>query len=118
MSDLTTRIEDLIWESATSWADESGSVAISDVPELARVIANEISFEPPRTDGAPRMTIAQRNRLWALCGRYGVPFREDDYVLQNRPTGLMTAGWVEGWVGGLVGKTIYVGVSPEGDSHS
>lgn len=76
-----------------------------------------------RADGASRMTNAQRDRLWQLCARYNVPFREDDYLLSSKQSGI-GAGWVEGWVGGRDGsgitsrKTIYVGVSPEGESHS
>ena len=76
-----------------------------------------------RRDGTPRMTGAQRDRLWELCARHSVPFREDDYVLAGKQAGI-GAGWVEGWVGGRDGsgvtsrKTIYVGVSPEGESHS
>lgn len=72
-----------------------------------------------------RMTDAQRDKLWDLCGRYGVPFREDDYFL-NRP-GTFGGGLAEGWIGGndhngrdqaRGKKTIYVGVEPNGDSHS
>lgn len=67
----------------------------------------------------PRMTDAQRDKLWELCGRYNVPFREDDYYF---PTDLPD-GWVSGWVGGWFPgsdrkKTIYVGVDPEGRSSS
>jgi hypothetical protein len=74
-------------------------------------------------NGEPRMTDAQRNRLWELCGNYNVPFRENDYVLSSKQA-TIGAGWVEGWVGGnmysgiVARKTIYVGVSPEGESHS
>jgi hypothetical protein len=88
--------------------------------------------ERPRADGAPRMTHAQRDRLWDLCAGYNVPFREDDYYLYptdrsapQRGIGTMP-GWVEGWVGGQDGRhetgdhrrTLYVGVDPEGRSHS
>lgn len=77
-----------------------------------------------------RMTNAQRNRLWEMCGNYNVPFRENDYYLNP------STGWVEGWIGGVehalpqvpdnapvvrkipVPRTIYVGVSPEGESHT
>ena len=74
-----------------------------------------------------RMTEAQRDKLWDSCGRYGVPFREDDYHVFS-PNSSMMASWVEGWVGGNTHATadrggtdfptIYLGVSPEGDSHS
>ena len=37
------------------------------------------SVDRPRSDGTPRMTIAQRDALWKLCGGMNVPFREDDY---------------------------------------
>lgn len=81
-----------------------------------------------RADGRPRMTTKQRDALWELCGRYNVPFREDDYAIQ---TSSMMQGYVEGWVGGIdysakrygrpetVGKsTVYVGVSPDGRVHT
>lgn len=64
-----------------------------------------------------RMTDAQREKLWALCGRYDVPFREDDYVHNSKESAFMP-GWVEGWVGGEPNLTIYVGVAPDGSSHS
>ena len=79
--------------------------------------------ENNKADEKPRMTDAQRDRLWEMCGRYGVPFRESDYVLSGKQAGI-GAGWVEGWVGGIDGtgitsrKTIYIGISPEGESHS
>jgi hypothetical protein len=73
----------------------------------------------PRADGKPRMTDAQRDTLWRLCGGYNVPFREDDYA----PTFDLPKHWVAGWVGGRDGDgsgrtTIYVGVSPEGQANS
>ena len=74
----------------------------------------------------PRMTFMQMQRLWELCGRYKVPFREDDYRIQTENTSFGTpSGWVEGWVGGInhsagmgSAQTIYVGVEPDGTSHS
>lgn len=79
------------------------------------------SSEPNRfANQRARMSDAQRNKLWEMCGRYNVPFREDDYSL--KPNGM-----VEGWAGGFelesLGppakpKTIYVGVEPNGDSHT
>lgn len=64
----------------------------------------------------PDMTAAQEARLETLCNNYGVGFDPDDY----RPQFDLPAGWVGGWVGGLSqrDKTLYVGVSPEGESHS
>jgi hypothetical protein len=64
-----------------------------------------------RANGYPRMTDAQRNRLWEKCGDYNVPFNENDYFRDPQN------GWVEGWLGGSR-DTIYLGVSPEGESHS
>lgn len=69
-----------------------------------------------RADGTLRMTQAQRDRLWALCGSYNVPFSEDHYQVFKLDSSMMP-GWAEGWIGGKHG-TLYVGVSPEGDSHS
>ena len=76
-------------------------------------------------DDRNRMTRAQRDRLWDMCGNYGVPFNEEHYFVDQ------DNGYAEGWVGGRDyasrpndpkegwGKTtIYVGVSPEGDSHT
>lgn len=72
-----------------------------------------------------KMTNAQRDRLWELCRQYNVPFREDDYRIQTEAIFGSPAGWVEGWVGGInhsagmgSAQTIYVGVDPEGNSHS
>jgi hypothetical protein len=89
------------------------------------------ALEHPRADGKPRMTTAQMLALWRLCGRYNVPFREDDYLLHG-PKGF-TPGYVEGWIGGSLHaagrqqqigdmtvnrSTIYVGVDPEGRANS
>lgn len=79
-----------------------------------------------QADGMPRMTTKQRDKLWAACGNYGVPFREDDYRIQTEETFGTPSGWIEGWIGGIscspgggsYRKTIYVGVEPNGDSHS
>lgn len=69
-----------------------------------------------RADGQRRMTNAQRDRLWQMCGNYNVPFNEADYFVYALDASMM-AGYAEGWVGGKPG-TIYVGVSPEGESHT
>jgi hypothetical protein len=81
--------------------------------------------ERPRPDGKPRMTHAQRDKLWDLCAGYNVPFREDDYVLHSTRAAIsIGSGYVEGWIGGRDGdgttgrKTLYVGVAPDGRSHS
>lgn len=78
------------------------------------------------SNGTQRMTAAQRDKLWALCGGYNVPFREDDYF----PTqfGSNAPKMYEGWIGGNAYSsaitsptkraTIYVGVEPDGSSHS
>lgn len=55
------------------------------------------------------MTVAQRDRLQELCRNYRVDFKEENYTKQFD----LPEGWVAGWVG-----PIYVGVSPQGDSHS
>lgn len=70
------------------------------------------------------LTDAQTEKLQILCDRYKVEFHPDDY----QPAFDLPDGWVAGWVGGPLHagvesagfnvKTIYVGVSPEGDSHS
>lgn len=72
------------------------------------------------------MTPAQEQRLRQLCANYNVEFDPSDYI-EYPPDSFMMPGWVEGWVGGVERgpdgfkprkHTIYVGVSPEGDSHS
>lgn len=72
-----------------------------------------------------RMTLHQLLKLWKMCGNYKVPFREDDYI-RHSMSASMTKGYVEGWVGGRQhdgGRaeekaTIYVGVSPTGESYT
>jgi hypothetical protein len=82
-----------------------------------------LKAEHPRADGTPRMTTAQMLALWRLCGRYNVPFREDDYLLHSTESGF-TPGYVEGWLGGSLhaagnpNSTIYVGVDPSGRVNS
>lgn len=73
------------------------------------------------------MTPAQRTKLQVLCARYEVEYREGDYFVNSMGSAFMP-GWVEGWVGGsehatadrggTEKPTLFVGVSPEGDSHS
>ena len=78
----------------------------------------EIPEVTHRADGTERMTFAQREKLWSLCGGYNVPFRENDYC----PTQFSEKAPImyEGWVGGISDpqKTIYVAVEPNGRSHS
>lgn len=62
------------------------------------------------------VTDAQYEKLADLCERYGVPLDLQDYRVIPKSSGWMP-GWVEGWVGGEPG-TLYVGVDPEGRSHS
>jgi hypothetical protein len=62
-----------------------------------------------------RITGAQRHALVAICDRFKVRYRPEDY----RPTFDLPKGWVAGWVGGTDGpgsraQTIYVGCDPEG----
>lgn len=64
----------------------------------------------------PRLTNAQLLKLWDLCGRYNVEFAEGDYVVNQLDSTFMP-GWAEGWIGG-VETTIYIGVDPDGNSHS
>lgn len=62
------------------------------------------------------MTNAQEAKLRQLCTRYEVEFNPDHYLLYPDDSWIMPE-WVEGWVGGRE-DTLYIGVSPEGDSHS
>lgn len=75
-----------------------------------------------------RMNILQLLKLWRMCGDYGVSFNEDDYIGPFESGSIIPRGYVEGWVGGqdhsgtMVPegrkKTIYVGVAPDGSSHT
>lgn len=71
-----------------------------------------------------RMTDAQELTLRRLCQGYGCEFRPADYMVYPADSSMMP-GWVEGWVGGYHGadaehspRTIYVGVSPQGEASS
>lgn len=81
-----------------------------------------VMTKPQETaDGMRRMSQAQRNRLWDMCGNYNVPFCENHYFIDRY-------GFAEGWIGGnehataerggTKKPTIYTGVSPEGESHT
>lgn len=61
----------------------------------------------------PGLTLGQELRLRRLCDSYKVPFDPTHYG----PIFDLPEGWVAGWVGD-VGTTIYVGVAPNGESHS
>lgn len=62
------------------------------------------------------LTLAQKKTLARICTRYSVCFRYADY----HPDPSLPPRWVSGWIGGkqCAGKTIYVGVSPEGEAAS
>ena len=74
------------------------------------------------------MTNNQEERLRQLCKEYGVAFNPDHY----KPGYDLPAGYIEGWIGGpehgmkyIDGiwarhskTTIFVGVSPQGESSS
>jgi hypothetical protein len=64
-----------------------------------------------------KMTQEQFDKLTYLCKRYKVDMKIADYLVYPEQS-FMMPGWAEGWVGGEAGSTIYVGVSPQGDSHS
>lgn len=68
-------------------------------------------------DARTIMNSAQEARLRLLCKRYGVRFNATDYHPATLQATGMMFGWVEGWIGGKPG-TLYVGVSPAGESHS
>lgn len=63
-----------------------------------------------------KMTQEQFDKLSDLCHRYKVKMKLSDYVVYGQHS-IMMPGWAEGWIGGQK-STLYVGVSPEGDSHS
>lgn len=69
----------------------------------------------PMFDG---MTVEQELVLRRLCDAYRVTFDDGDYL---RNLFDLPSGYVAGWIGGHLGnpgRTIYVGVSPEGDASS
>lgn len=97
----------------------------SDHPDAPQYMLNIVEVTEIRetnqcADGTKRMTTKQRDALWEICGRYNVPFRERDYQIYSGSfSGL--EGVAEGWLGGPernghnnMGKTIYVGVTPDG----
>lgn len=69
------------------------------------------------------LNMEQQAKLKDLCSRYGVMYDAQDYYVYP-PGQPWMPSWAEGWVGGINHKagtehpTIYVGVSPEGNSHS
>lgn len=68
-----------------------------------------------------KMTQEQFDKLAYLCKGYQVEMAIGDYRVNPLTNSAMQLpGWVESWVGGnhQANKTIFVGVSPEGDSHS
>jgi hypothetical protein len=77
-----------------------------------------LNTERGRSDGLSRMNHAQRNALWDKCAGYNVPFREDDYHPQSDLPPGYYAGWIGGWEGIGHRRTIFVGVSPEGELSS
>jgi hypothetical protein len=90
------------------------------VNDLRDELVEELMSHEGATESRRRMTNAQRDRLWTMCGNYGVNFNENDYYIDA------ATGWVEGWIGGrnhAAGygdqkPTIFTGVSMEGESHT
>lgn len=94
---------EVVAEALARWQAELTASA----PAIGRILE-----EADREDAAAApggLTPAQREALTALCARYGVPFREEDY----RPSSDLPAGYVAGWAGGSPG-TIYVGCDADG----
>lgn len=127
MKRFIVEVEDYVGESSfkNEVTTEHLSIALYDHDEMLNVRnISEVKETWETANGKPRMTTAQRDKLWSLCGSYNVPFREDDY----HPTIFSSSSptMYEGWVGGFelksvdpaVPRTIYVGVEPNGDSHS
>lgn len=79
----------------------------------------DLVYWPEPTERATvmaEMTPAQEEKLRFLCDRYSVSFDPAHYMIYPETSSMMR-GWAEGWVGGSEG-TLYVGVDPEGRSHS
>lgn len=66
-----------------------------------------------------KMTQEQFDKLADLCRRYKVPMKLSDYVVRQAGS-IFTPLWIESWVGGneQENKTLFVGVAPDGASHS
>lgn len=75
-------------------------------------------YELPSWQAQP-LTQQQYDKLQLSCERWNVPFDPTHYRTWSLDA-VMTKGFAEGWVGGpdQAGKTIYLGVEPNGDSHS
>jgi hypothetical protein len=73
------------------------------------------------TPEAPKFTEAQELALQRICERYKVNYSPDHYF-RYPDDSFMMPGWCEGWVGGMElqqeRRTLYIGVSPEGECHS
>ena len=69
------------------------------------------------TSKIKRMTHEQRVKIVELSKRYNVQCCWDDWHLDPFD---LPSGWVSGWVGGnnTTTPTIYVGIAPDGTSHS
>ena len=112
--EVNERYDDRVYIEAALYNDGISSFLVVAVQE-----------ENKKANGEDRMTTKQRDALWDLCGRYNVPFREDDYRLIPKDAAMMK-GYVEGWVGGRMHNgdwaeekaTIFVGVSPDGRVNS
>lgn len=95
----------------------------SERPETPEYMLHVVDVAEVRNQEG-RMTFEQREKLWAMCGSYRVPFREDDY--SRTQFGTATGVMYEGFVGGreMTGdagrdrRTIYVAVEPDGRSHT
>lgn len=60
----------------------------------------------------PRMTRPQELALIQLCGRFGVEFKAEDYIVYPDTSPIMP-GYAEGWLGG-VNTTLFVGCDRDG----
>lgn len=84
------------------------------------VLDRPADYELPTWQAQP-MTLAQRDKLQLLCERFRVAFDPTHYrVNSDAAGGFALPGFAEGWIGGneQANRTIYVGVEPNGDSHS
>ncbi len=79
-------------------------------------MSERLNFTPDQEPERLRPNEAQEAKLRQLCEVYRVDYDPDHYFVYP-PTSAMMANWCEGWIGGQEG-TLYIGVSPEGHSHS
>ena len=66
-----------------------------------------------REDSDNELTVKQKEKILHLADKFGVPQWRINFS-EFTPRFDLPPGWVAGWIG----SKIYVGISPEGESHT